>query len=239
MPPEGIRLKARSEIISYEEIIEICRKAAEMGIEKIRLTGGEPLLRKDICSLIRGIANIAGIKDLSLTTNGVFLKDLAGELKASGLKRVNVSLDSLDPKKYAMITGGELWPVLEGVEKALAVGLSPVKINVVLQKGVNDDELNDFMHFSYRLGVKLQIIQPMSLRQGKPAPNGLCTRPPDCSVCNRIRLTADGKFKPCLFSDIEIDARDLGAEAAIRAAVDSKPEVGQVCYQREMVQIGG
>ena len=242
MPAEGIALKTHDEILSYEEIVEVCKTAVGLGINKIRLTGGEPLVRRDICELVSGIAKIPGLQDLALTTNGIHLKDLAFDLKKAGLRRVNVSLDSLDPAKYQRITrGGNLSDVLQGIEAALAAGLAPVKINIVLQWGFNDDEVEAFMSYANRLGVKLQFIRQMSLSQGKPAveADNVCTRPPDCRRCNRVRLTADGKFKPCLFSDIEIDVRSLGAERALRMAIESKLEAGQACYKREMVQIGG
>ncbi|OGB90451.1 hypothetical protein A2625_00685 [candidate division WOR-1 bacterium RIFCSPHIGHO2_01_FULL_53_15] len=242
MPAEGIALKTHAEILSYEEIVEICKTAVGLGINKIRLTGGEPLVRRDICELVFGIANIPGLQDLALTTNGVHLKALAFNLKKAGLRRVNVSLDSLDPAKYQRITrGGNLSDVLQGIEAALAAGLAPLKINIVLQWGFNDDEVEAFMSFADRLGVKLQFIRQMSLSRGKPAvpADNVCTRPPDCRQCNRVRLTADGKFKPCLFSDLEIDVRIVGAERALRLAVESKPEAGRACYKREMVQIGG
>lgn len=244
MPEEGIELKRHDEMLSYEEIIGICGAAVALGINKIRLTGGEPLVRKDICSLVSGIAAIPGLKDLAMTTNGVFLEELVADLKIAGLRRVNVSLDSLRPEKYARITrGGDLAKVLSGIERALEVGLTPVKINIVHQWGFNDNEVDDFKKFASDTGAELQFIRQMSLRACKPVfdvdSSNICSRPPDCGSCNRLRLTADGKFKPCLFSDIEIDARELGAAAAMRAAIDCKPEVGQTCYKREMVQIGG
>jgi cyclic pyranopterin phosphate synthase len=244
MPEHGINLKDHSEMLTYEEIIKICADAVSLGIDKVRLTGGEPLVRKDICSLIAGIAAIPGIKDLSMTTNGVYLEAFAADLKIAGLDRVNVSLDSINPDKYARITrGGNLFKVLAGIGRALSVGLTPVKINIVLQYGFNDDEIDDFQNFSNKLGVELQFIRQMSLRACKPRfdvdSSNLCSRPPDCRRCNRIRLTADGKFKPCLFSDTESDVRSLGALRAMRLAVEEKPEAGQTCYKREMVQIGG
>lgn len=244
MPEEGIDLKTHSEMLTYEEIIQICSDAVSLGIEKVRLTGGEPLVRRDICSLVAGIAVIPGIKDLAMTTNGVYLEAFAADLKIAGLDRVNVSLDSLNPDKYAKITrGGDLFKVLAGIERALEVGLTPVKINIVLQYGFNDDESESFKKFSQQTGVELQFIRQMSLRACKPLfdadSDNLCSRPPDCGSCNRIRLTADGKFKPCLFSDIEIDVRSLGALRAMHLAVENKPEAGQSCYKREMIQIGG
>jgi cyclic pyranopterin phosphate synthase len=244
MPEAGIALKPHVKMLSYEEIIQICKQAVSLGIDKVRLTGGEPLVRKDICSLVAGISSIPGIKDLAMTTNGVYLEEFAADLTIAGLNRINISLDSLDPDKYARITrGGDLFRVLAGIKRALAVGLAPVKINIVLQMGFNDDEMENFKRFSQEWGVELQFIRQMLLRACKPLfdadPGQLCSRPPDCRSCNRIRLTADGKFKPCLFSDTEIDVRLLGAEPAILLAVESKPAAGQTCYKREMVQIGG
>ena len=248
MPEEGIELKRHKDMLSYEEIIKICETAITLGIEKIRLTGGEPLVRKDICLLVNGISSIPGIKDLAMTTNGIYLEDFAADLKISGLRRVNVSLDSLNPDRYAKITrGGDLSKVLAGIDRAIKVGLTPVKINIVLSRSdreeFNEDEIEDFKRFSNKSGVKLQFIRQMSLRSCKTAfdegSSNICSRPPDCGSCNRIRLTADGKFKPCLFSDTEIDVREFGAARAMLMAVESKPEAGQTCYKREMVQIGG
>ena len=146
MPPEGVLLSPHQDILSYEEIHTIVRAAAELGMNKIRLTGGEPLLRSGVSELIRMIARIESIDDISLTTNGILLGQYAAELKSAGLRRVNVSLDTLNQAKFEFITRSEnkLSDVLQGIELARSVGLNPVKLNMVVMAGINDDEITDF-----------------------------------------------------------------------------------------------
>ena len=145
MPPEGVEYKPHAEILRYEEIIRVVAAGAALGIKRVRLTGGEPLVRKGLPALIGSLAAIEGIEDISLTTNGTLLGPLAAELKEAGLGRVNISLDTLDPRKFRLVTrGGELERVWDGIEQALKLGLNPVKINVVVIKGLNDGELADF-----------------------------------------------------------------------------------------------
>lgn len=145
MPPEGISLNGRENILTYEEIVSVVEAAATIGITKVRITGGEPLIRPDLVGLIKKLSAITGIDDLSLTTNGILLARYARELKEAGLRRVNVSLDSLKPDKFRFIArAGELEEVLKGIETAHEVGLIPVKINMVVLRGINDDEILDF-----------------------------------------------------------------------------------------------
>ncbi len=145
MPAEGIELARSSDILRYEELLRIARIAAAHGVSKLRLTGGEPLVRKGLVEFISELSKIEGIKDLSLTTNGVLLAEYAERLKEAGLDRVNVSLDSLDRERFAKVTrGDDLDKVLKGLERAQEVGLTPVKINMVVIKGFNDDEIMDF-----------------------------------------------------------------------------------------------
>ena len=145
MPAEGVKLIPHDDILRYEEIYTIVKAAAELGIDKVRLTGGEPLARLGIADLVRMLARINSIDDISMTTNGILLSKYATELKAAGLNRVNVSLDTLQPDKFARITrGNNFYDVIGGIEAARAAGLNPVKINMVVMAGVNDDELLDF-----------------------------------------------------------------------------------------------
>ncbi len=145
MPPEGIPLIPHADILRYEEILSVVRVAAGMGINRIRLSGGEPLARAGLADFVRMLSEVREIDDLSLTTNGVLLKDLAAGLKTAGLKRVNISLDSLKRSRFKEITGHDRLPdVLEGIKAAEAAGLAPIKINVVVMRGVNEDELLDF-----------------------------------------------------------------------------------------------
>ena len=295
MPPEGIPQISHSEILSYEEIRTVARAAAELGISKIRLTGGEPLVRAELPKLIRMLSQIEGITELSLTTNGTFLKKYALELKQAGLARVNVSLDTLKADKFRYITRlGELKDVLEGIEAAKKAGFDPVKINTVIMRGINDDEILDFAKMTYKERGHVRFIELMpfkgvaefvpsvELRQhisllGKLEPctsitgNGPAiyyrllgakgtigfisplTELSFCSRCNRMRLTPDGKLRPCLLGEDEIDLKiPLRNNASmeelkrlILKAIASKPEHhhlegGDVrLVKRKMSQIGG
>ena len=163
MPPEGIPLMPRSALLTYEEIQMVVRVAVEMGINKVRLSGGEPLVRAGLVNLIRMLSQIKGIDDLSLTTNGVLLKHQAAQLKEAGLHRVNISLDTLRRPRFREITGYDRLPeVLEGIEQAHKVKLEPVKINVVVMRGINDGELLDFALLS-KEGWHVRFIELMPL----------------------------------------------------------------------------
>lgn len=255
MPEEGIDFLPHSEILTYEEIIRVASISARLGIRKVRITGGEPLVRKDLEKLISGLSRIQGIEDISMTTNGILLSDKASELKRCGLRRVNISLDSLDPGRYSSITrGGELRRVWAGVEAALKVGLSPVKINVVAVDSLGSEEIMAFGDLAFSWPLEVRFIERM--------PVGSCVRGSGggflsaeavlrilssrlelieenvkggngpavsyrikggkgsigiiapmtrhfCQGCNRLRLTPDGKLRPCLFSADEIDIREI------------------------------
>ncbi len=163
MPESGIVPGNRREILSFEEIEKVVKVAIGLGLNKIRITGGEPLVRRNLVNLIGHLSKIRLISDLSMTTNGTFLEDYAQELKEAGLHRVNISLDTLQEEKYEFITrAGRLRETLRGVDKALQVGLSPVKINVVVMKGINDDEIGDFMRLSYDQPLSVRFIEFMS-----------------------------------------------------------------------------
>lgn len=169
MPPEGIDLAESKNILRYEEIMRLVRLAAAHGISKIRVTGGEPLVRKGIVEFLRDVASVPGIKDLSLTTNGVLLKEYAQALKDAGLKRVNVSLDSLKRDRFLKMTRGDnLQQVLEGLEEAQQVGLTPVKLNMVVIKGFNDDEVVDFALMSKTKPYHVRYIEymPFNTQEG-------------------------------------------------------------------------
>jgi GTP 3',8-cyclase len=299
MPPEGVPQISHSEILSYEEIATVVRAAAELGINKIRLTGGEPLVRSDFSQLIKMLSQIEGIEELSLTTNGTVIRKYALELKQAGLSRVNISLDTCKPDKFRYITRlGELKGVLDGIEAAKQAGFNPVKINTVVMRGINDDEVLDFARMTYGEGCHIRFIELMpfnrvaefvpsgELRQrisvlGKLEPcasltgNGpaLYYRLPGargtigfvsphtetafCSRCNRMRLTPDGRLRPCLLAEDEIDLKvPLRNNASmeelkrlILKAVASKPEhhrlgggcggVGVRLVNGKMSQIGG
>jgi len=183
-------LIAREEILDFEEILRIIRLFAECGIKKVRLTGGEPLLRRDIVRLVRELTAIAGIEELSATTNGVFLESLAEELKAAGLHRVNISIDSIERKTYERITGFDLLPgVLEGIYRAIDAGLTPVKINSVIIKGLNDSE----EQITALAGMSVDL--PLSVRFIEYCPTNTSTRPAADYVPNAaVRAVIERKY---------------------------------------------
>jgi cyclic pyranopterin phosphate synthase len=297
MPAEGVSLISHNDILSYEEIYTVVKAAAELGINKVRLTGGEPLVRAGLPELVRLLASIDTIDDISLTTNGTLLAHHAAELKEAGLCRVNISLDTLKVDRFEGITRcGHLEDTLEGIEVAKAVGLDPVKINVVVMSGINDDELTDFAVKTVSEGWHVRFIELMPLNGDEPVTLRLVSvsemrhrigslgklepclvsvgngpakyfRLPDatgtigfitpvtehfCYHCNRLRLTADGKLRPCLLSEEEIDLREplrSGASAAelkelIEEATARKPlghhlAEGNKRQGRPFSQVGG
>ncbi|WP_080803175.1 GTP 3',8-cyclase MoaA [Arabiibacter massiliensis] len=310
MPEEGVQSLAHEDILRIEEIERIVRAAAGLGIRSIRLTGGEPLVRKGVVDLVRAISGTPGIENISMTTNGTLLPQMAGELKQAGLSRVNISLDTLDPEQFKFITRrGTLDQALDGIEAALAAGFDPVKINAVTVRSLDQD----FLAFA-----KLSIDRPLHVRFIEYMPVGessgshgcgwgkedvvpseelfdiineraraeglpeLVSARDDaplgwgparyfefpgakgtvgfisplsrhfCGECNRLRLTADGKLRPCLFSDEEFDVRaalradaEGEGDAAVRAvfaqALGAKPDEhhDKVGTERGMSQIGG
>jgi len=162
MPSEGVKNLPHSDVLRYEEIVTVAQAAAAIGINKLRLTGGEPLVRLGLTDLIKMLSKIKGIDDIALTTNGTLLKQYASALKDAGLKRVNVSLDSLKKDRYQYITRkGKLGEAMDGIEAAKEIGLDPVKINMVVIKGINDDEVTDFAHLSIEKGWHIRFIEPM------------------------------------------------------------------------------
>lgn len=164
MPQEGVKPKPHEEILSYEEIKSFAAASVKAGISKVRLTGGEPLVRKDAVKLVEMIANIPGLKDISLTTNGTLLPEFGEELKRAGLRRVNISIDSLDPQAYEKITRiGKLEHALAGLEKSFDIGFEPVKVNTVLVKGINDDP-EDFVKLIYNYPVHVRFIELMPMK---------------------------------------------------------------------------
>jgi cyclic pyranopterin phosphate synthase len=279
-------------VLTNAEIVAVVRAAALLGVRKVRLTGGEPLLRHGIVELVGSLAAISGISDLSLTTNGLHLETLAPALAAAGLKRVNVSLDTLRPERFVRITGAPgLERVRRGIEAARAAGLQPVKVNAVIMRGVNDDEITDFAALTVRDGWHVRFIEVMPIGQvndsllvsaaemlaklpGATPDDGVVGFGPArgyrlpgatgtiaiispvtdhfCRGCNRLRLTADGKLRPCLLDDGEVDLHAALHSAAapdelaalIVQAVANKPQqhhLAQGCgpRQRTMTQIGG
>ena len=241
MPAEGVPLRPRSDFLSYEEIAAVVREAAALGLTKIRLTGGEPLVKKDLDVLIEQLKAVPGVEEVALTTNGTLLAPLAAALKAAGLDRLNISLDTLDPEKYRRITrGGDIEDVMRGIAAAREAGFERTKINMVLIPGVNELEIEAMAAFCRDRGLILQRIRHYSLRErGDDGELEEAERPGACARCNRIRLTADGRFKPCLFSDAEIPVDLADIAAGLKRAGREKPARGKSCSVRGVWQIGG
>ncbi len=254
--PESVQFLPRHDLLSFEEIERVVRVAATLGIDKIRLTGGEPLVRRELPGLVARIAAIPGIKDVGLTTNGILLPELAQPLKAAGLRRINVSLDTMDPVRFRELTRRDGWEqVIEGIHAARRAGFDPIKINAIALKGVTEADLLPLARFARENALELRFIEYMPLdvadawdrskvllaeeilerlRQGigplTPAADQDPRAPavdydyvdgrgrvgviasvsrPFCGSCNRIRLTADGKLRNCLFALDETDLRAL------------------------------
>ena len=218
MPEEGIRLLDHSDILTFEEITAFTRLAVSNGITKVRLTGGEPLVRKNIVELVSMLAQIDGLEDLSMTTNGILLANFASDLQKAGLNRINISLDTVNPDQYCQITkNGELTQVLEGIEAALQADLKPIKINCVLLGQPNEDTLQ-LKQFCDSRGLSLRFIHQMNLKTGEfsKVEGG---EGGNCSKCNRVRLLANGDIKPCLFSELAYNIRILGHQEALNLSL--------------------
>jgi cyclic pyranopterin phosphate synthase len=265
MPMEGLPWLKREDLLSYEEIEQILRVMAPMGLERVRITGGEPLVRQDLPELVKLIAKVPGIRDLSLSTNAVLLADQADALKSAGIDRLNVSLDSLQPDRVDAIARrpGSYPKIMEGLAAAEEAGFAPIKVNVVLIKGQNDDEIRDFAEITRERPWHIRFIEMMptganlelsaqqfvscteALRQVRqidelepvagpfgngparyyqfqdaPGTIGVITPMSHnyCDRCNRMRLTADGQLRPCLFGHIQTNLRD-----PLRAGADLVP----------------
>src|SRR6056297_1239375 len=192
MPEEGVPFIPHSRILSLEEITEVVRTAVSLGFDKIRLTGGEPLVRKGIVDLVGMISEIEGVRDLGMTTNGILLTEYARDLKKAGLHRVNISLDSLDPERYTQITRlGRLQDALDGIEAAREAGLFPIKINTVILTDNDRTEALRVAEFARAQGYQIRFIRQMDLQAGdfwvvEGGDGG------DCSRCNRLRLSSEG-----------------------------------------------
>ena len=290
MPEDGVCKKRHEEMLTQEEMIMAIRAAAALGIRKLRITGGEPLVKSNIVELCRAAAAVDGIEEVCLTTNGTLLPKLAAPLREAGVRRLNISLDTLDAEKFRYITRiGNLEDALAGIEASLEAGFDKIKINSVLIGGFNDDEIPSLAALTQRYPVDVRFIELMPMYDsGDFGPDAfipytvVTDRLPDlsplpadggvaklyrlpgargnvglispvsahfCAECNRIRLTADGKLKPCLHSSDEISLKGLdydGMVETLRSAILSKPKWhGELSYTershaaRNMNQIGG
>lgn len=221
--PEFIKFDS---ILSFEEIYEFTKTAVRLGITKVRITGGEPLVRKNIVTLVKMLSGIEEIKNLSMTTNGVLLGKFATELKKAGLHRINVSLDSVNPETYKEITtGGDLNMVLDSLEKAKNTGFSAIKINCVIQSSFEEIDAKGVAEYCSANGFQIRYIRMMDPNEGKfwPVNGGEGGK---CENCNRLRLSSNGKIFPCLFSNTFFSIKELGHEEAIRQAIKFKPKSG-------------
>jgi cyclic pyranopterin phosphate synthase len=239
MPTDGIRLIPREEILSYEEIAEVVRTAVKLGIDKFRLTGGEPLVREGIIDLVGMLSSIEGVKDLSMTTNGILLDKNAYDLKKAGLQRVNISLDTIDANVYKELTrGGRLDDVLKGIDSALENNLRPVKINCVVEKSSEEENAREVKKFCEKNKLEVRFIHRMNLYRGEfsKVEGGMGG---SCGNCNRLRLTSNGMVKPCLFDEQEFSVRKMGAESALTTAILRKPAKGSRNRKTSFYNIGG
>jgi cyclic pyranopterin phosphate synthase len=239
MPPAGVPLLRHEEILRFDEIIEVVQVAVSRGVDKIRITGGEPLVRKGVVDLVVMISRIEGVKDLAMTTNGLLLDHFAGPLKEAGLKRVNISMDTTDPDRYREITrGGDINALFRGIKAAQTSGLKPVKLNCVIRESQDEPDARLVRQFAETNGLEVRYIHEMDLETGyfRPVIGG---DGGNCGSCNRLRLTSNGLIKPCLFSNTGFSVRALGAAAAMEGALRAKPEMGGINTRDEFFNLGG
>ncbi len=239
IPAEGVKLMKHTDILSLEEIAEIVKVGVRWGIDKVRITGGEPLVRRNVVELVRMISSIKEIKDVSMTTNGILLSQFAPMLKEAGLQRVNISLDTLNPETFRTITrGGNIDEVFKGIRAARESELFPIKINCVIKDSSNEPDAVAVAEFCEKEKLQVRFIHEMDLHGGffstvEGGEGG------HCSTCNRLRLTANGYIKPCLFNDLEYSTREIGIDEAFRLAFQNKPECGSINLHNEFNNIGG
>ncbi|GAB4354310.1 MAG: GTP 3',8-cyclase MoaA [Gammaproteobacteria bacterium] len=195
MPPEGVEWRQQRDLLTHEEMARLIRLFAELGVENVRLTGGEPLVRRNLIALIRLIGEIPGIRDLSMSTNAHLLERFAEEMREAGVSRVNISLDSLKPEVFREITrGGDLATVIRGIDAALAVGMRPVKLNMVVMKGLNDGEIEAMVDFAVARGADLRFIETMPV--GAAGSEGVDYYYPAEKILERIQTHYGGELNP-------------------------------------------
>ena len=239
MPAEGVKLTDHTDILRFHEIVETVKYAVSLGVDKVRITGGEPLVRKGITDLIAVISKTDGIKDFGMTTNGVLLDKYAQQLADAGLHRVNISLDTMDPDKYHKITRlGDITNVFKGIEAAEKAGLTPIKINCVVSKSSNEPDAVEVAKFCKKNNLQIRYIQEMDLETGSFSEVEGGTGG-NCSICNRLRLTSKGDILPCLFSDAKYNIRELGIEKAFEKALQTKPQSGYCAKETKFYNVGG
>ncbi len=238
MPPEGITSLPKSKILRFDQIEEIVRAAATLGIRKIRITGGEPLVRKDTPKLIASLKKIEGIEFVGITTNGTLLRRFQKDLVESKVDRINISLDTLDPERYQTLTrGGNITSVLDGIVAMREVNI-PVKLNMVVGVSTSKEDIARMQDFATQQGVDLQLIKEYRLTEEKQDTQEY-HRPPKCEGCDKIRLLADGTLMPCLHGGNEIPIDMDSIEETLQAARPSKPQRGTTTHSRTVGEIGG
>lgn len=239
MPETAIGSKVHDDILSYEQIFAFAQVAVSMGIKKIRLTGGEPLVRKNVVHLVELLTSIDGLDEVCMTTNGTLLPPYANALKAAGLNRINISLDTLSPEQFSFITGGgKLEDVLSGIQAAQDASFDPIKLNCVVENSSQDPNAREVAAFAKQKGLQVRFIKKMNFKTGSfdvvdGGDGG------NCPICNRLRLSSDGYLRPCLFSDLKFNIHKLGYALAIQKAIINKPECGTCSLDNQMYRIGG
>ena len=238
MPGQGVALKPHEDILSFEEIAELVGVSVSLGINKVRLTGGEPLVRRDIIDLVSRLSAIPGIDDFAMTTNGVLLPEFASRLRDAGIHRLNISLDTLDPEKFRIITRiGSLADTLAGIDAACSAGFSRIKLNCVISASPDEPDARAVFEFGRKKNMEVRFIRKMTPSTGEfwqvlGGDGG------NCANCNRLRVSSDGHIYPCLFSDLKYSVRALGPRCALLTAVESKPEAGHTSNNK-FYMIGG
>jgi GTP 3',8-cyclase len=239
MPESGVKLLKHEDILSFEEIADFVRIAVDKGIDKVRITGGEPLVRKGVVGLVSMLSKMKKIKELTLTTNGILLDEYAPQLAEAGLNRVNIGLDTVDADRFTEITrGGDIRKVIKGIVAAQKAGLVPVKINCVVNESSEEADAIGVKEFCNKMNIEVRFIHRMNLENGeyKIVEGGTGG---NCSICNKLRLSSDGYLRPCLFNDHAFNIRQLGSEKAIEMALEAKPECGTMSYKNKFNMIGG
>jgi cyclic pyranopterin phosphate synthase len=228
-PAEGSITFRRGALLSFKEMVALTRQAVGFGIDRVRLTGGEPLVRWGIVRLVAMLREISGLRDVAMTSNGILLSGLARDLRRAGLGGLTISLDTLDPKRFRDLSGGgDLRKVLAGIDAAVAEGFETITLNCVVEFSPDETDARQVAGFGRERGIDVRFIRRMGLHQGRLWPicegdSGHCYR------CNRLRVACDGRVSPCLFDDQSFSIRRYGIDGALRLAVGHKPATGLRC----------
>jgi len=224
--PQGAMMFRRGALLSFKEIVALTRQAVGFGIGKVRLTGGEPLVRWGIVRLVAMLREIPGLRDLAMTSNGILLSSFARDLHRAGLGRLNISLDTLDPKRFREQSGGgNLRKVLAGIDAAVAAGFETLKLECVVETSPDETDARLVAGFGRERGIEVRFIRRRDLRQGRfwPVCGGDGAH---CHRCDRLRVSCDGRVFPCLLDDQSFSIKRYGMDGALRLAVGHKPATG-------------